>query len=256
MTAIRSYVAYACAVTDGKTVERSRGQRHLTWICALLVITGVCAAIAEERRAATVSEPIGFHIPAQPLAIALQAYGERTGVQVLYESNSATGRKSAAVEGNFTAEQALNLLLAGTDLKVQYTRPDAITLALPSATTGGPPASPLGSADLSLGMLRVRASNDGDDVGRLHDYSESLQIDIQKALQKNVRTRGGSYRAVLDLWIDRSRTVQRTELFRSTGDVERDAAVATVLRGLTISRSAPANTPRPVRIVIVVKPLQ
>jgi Secretin and TonB N terminus short domain len=256
MTAVRSYVADACAVTDWKTVERSRRQRHLAWICAVLVIAGMCAAVAEERRAVTVSEPIAFHIPAQSLAGALQAYGERTGVQVLYESNSATGRKSAAVEGSFTAEQALNLLLAGTDLKVQYTHPDAITLALPSATADGPPASPLGSADLSLGMLRVRASNDGGDVGRLHDYTESLQTDIQKALQKHIRTRGGNYRAVLDIWIDRSRTVQRTEVFRSTGDAERDTAVATVLRGLTISRPAPANTPQPVRIVIVIKSLQ
>jgi hypothetical protein len=260
MTATGSYVADACAATDWKAIDRPRGQRHLAWICTLLVIAGICAAVAEERRAVTMSEPIGFHIPAQSLVEALQAYGERTGVQVLYESNSATGRKSAAVEGNFTAEQALNLLLAGTDLKVQYTRPDAITLALPSAqpstTVDRPPASPFGSVDLSLGTLRVRASNDGDDVGRLHDYTESLQIDIQKALQKNVRTRGGNYRAVLDLWIDRSRTVQRTEVFKSTGDVERDTAVGTVLRGLTISRQAPANTPQPVRIVIVVKALQ
>jgi hypothetical protein len=255
MTAIGSYVADTSAVTDRKTIERSWKQRHLAWICSLVMITGMCAAVAEERRAATVPEPIGFNIPAQSLASALQAYGERTGVQVLYESNSATGRKSAAVEGNFTAEQALNLLLAGTDLKVQYTHPDAITLALPSATADRPPVSPLGSADLSLGTLRVRASNDGDDAGRLHDYTESLQIDIQKALQKHIRTRGGSYRAVLDLWIDRSRTVQRTEVFRSTGDVERDTAVASVLRGLTISRPAPANTPQPVRIVIVVKSL-
>jgi secretin/TonB-like protein len=256
MRAIGSYGADARTATDWKTIERSWGQRHLAWICSLLVIAGICAAFAEERRAVTASEPIGFHIPSQSLAEALQAYGQRTGVQVLYESNSASGRRSAAVEGNFTAEQALNLLLAGTDLKVQYTRPDAITLALRSATTDRPPVSPLGSVDLSLGTLRVRASGDGDDVGRLHDYTAGLQIDIQKALQKNVRTRGGNYRAVLDLWIDRSRTVQRTEVFKSTGDVERDTAVASVLHGLTITRQAPANTPQPVRIVIVVKPLQ
>ncbi len=71
--------------------------------------------------------PIEFSIPAQQLASALQAYGERTGVQVLYESNSATGRTSTSVEGPLTPEDALNLLLKGSDLKVQYVRPDAIT---------------------------------------------------------------------------------------------------------------------------------
>lgn len=199
---------------------------------------------------------IVFHIPAQPLANALQAYGEKTGVQVLYESNSATGRKSVAVEGNFTPEEALNRLLSATELRVRYIRPDAITLALPSAEDDKPPASPLVTADLSLGTLRVRATSDGDDAGSLNDYSESVQTDIQKALQKNNKTRGGNYRAVLDLWIDPSRTVKRTELFRSTGDQDRDAAVAATLRGLTISRSAPVNTPQPVRVVIVVKSLQ
>lgn len=227
-------------------------------ILAALAAAGLCAAGAEERLA--VSEaPIEFHIPAQPLAGALQAYSERTGVQVLYESTSAAGRRSIAVDGTFTPADALNLMLTGSDLKVRYIRPDAITLALPSAAADEPPASPLGAsaaADLSLGTLRVRAVDSGEDTTRLHGYSESLQSDIQKALQKNNRTRAGSYRAVLDLWIDPSRTIQRTELFRSTGDPERDEAVASVLRGLVISRPAPSNTPQPIRVVIVVKSVQ
>lgn len=197
-----------------------------------------------------------FHIPSQPLANALQAYGAQTGVQVLYESHSAVGERSAAVEGSFTPEDALNLLLTGTDLSVRYTRPDAVTLARPSPERDAPPASPLAKADLSLGTLRVRAGGEEDDGGVLRAYSESVQADIQKALQKNVKTRAGSYRAILDLWVDSSRTIARTQLFRSTGDVERDAAVAAALRGVVISRPAPANMPQPVRIAIVVRAMQ
>jgi hypothetical protein len=239
--------------------RRNPDRRHLIMACAALIVAGICAAGAEEHQMLRPAEPIAFDIPAQPLATALQAYGERTGVQVLYESNSAVGRSSVAVQGNFTPNAALDLLLTATDLKVRYTRPDAITLALLSADDDRPPATPFGTADLSLGTLHVRATSDGDGddaAARLHDFSESVQTDIQKALQKNAKTRGGSYRAVLDLWIDPLRTIQRTELFRSTGDQERDTAVATTLRGLTISRPAPANTPQPVRVVIVVKSLQ
>jgi hypothetical protein len=83
-----------------------------------------------------------------------------------------------------------------------------------------------------------------------------VQMDIQNALRKNAKTRDGSYRAVLDLWIDPSRTIERTELFRSTGDRARDAAIATTLRGVTISRPAPASVPRPVRVGIIVQSLQ
>lgn len=227
-------------------------------LLAVLAAAGLCAAGAEERLAIN-DAPIDFHIPAQPLASALQAYGERTGIQVLYESTSAAGRRSIAVEGAYTPADALNLMITGSDLKVRYIRPDAITLAPPPADANEPPASPLGAAataDLSLGTLRVRAADSGEDTSRLHDYSESIQTDIQKALQKNSRTRAGSYRAVLDLWIDPSRTIQHTELFRSTGDPDRDAAVASALRGLVISRVAPSNTPQPIRVVIVVKSLQ
>ncbi|WP_275189444.1 secretin and TonB N-terminal domain-containing protein [Bradyrhizobium sp. CSA112] len=230
---------------------------HLVAYAALLV-AGICAADADDRKVFKPDELIAFHIPPQPLAEALQSYGQTTGIQVLYESNSAVGRTSVAVEGKFTADAALNLLLKGTELRVRYIRPDAITLALPSAeaVNSAPPAIPLATSDLSLGTLRVRGSSDSDGAARLLDYSQRVQMDIQNALRKNPRTRDGSYRAVLDLWIDSARTIERTELFRSTGDRERDAAVAAALRGVTISRPAPANTPQPVRVVIVVKSLQ
>ncbi len=223
-----------------------------------LLITGILAANAEEDQVVRPSGSIAFHIPAQSLAGALQAYGQTTGIQVLYESNSAVGRTSVAVEGTFAADAALKLLLTETELKVRYIRPDAITLALPRAESVGyaAPATPLATSDLSLGTLRVRRSSDGDDGARLRDYSQRVQMDIQNALRKNARTREGNYRAVLDLWIDPARAIERTELFRSTGDRERDEAVVATLRGLTISRPAPANMPQPVRVVIVVKSLQ
>ena len=110
--------------------------------------------------------------------------------------------------------------------------------------------------ELSLGTLRVRATAEADDGRQLHDYSDGLRADIQKVLQKNAATRGGSYRATLDLWIDPLRTVQRIDLVRSTGDQSRDTAVADALRGLIINRPTPANTPQPVRVVIVVRSVQ
>jgi hypothetical protein len=221
------------------------------------MIAGACAAVAEERASArAIDAPIVFHIPAQPLASALQLYGEKTGVQVLYESYSAAGRISAAVEGDFKAQDALLLLLTGTDLKVNYTRPDAVTLASRSALPDRLSVSAPPVADLSLATLRVRPSGDDDDVSRLHEYSYRLQADIQKTLQKSSGTRDGNYRAVIDLWIDPLRTVQRIDLVHSTGNESRDGAIARALRGLTVSRPTPANTPQPVRIVIVVRSAQ
>jgi hypothetical protein len=235
----------------------SRGRS--TGVCAALAIVAVWGAVAKERRAAASATPMALHIPAQPLAAALQAYGEQTGVQVLYESRSAAGQRSAVVDGTFTPEEALNAMLKGTELRVRYARPDAITLALPhpepypekDLAPEGRPAR----ADLSLGTLHVRASDDDDDAS-LHDYSESVQADVQKALEKNAKTRTGTYRVVLDLWIDRARTIERTRLHQSTGDPDRDAAVVAAIRGVIISRAAPANTLLPVRVAIVVRSLR
>jgi hypothetical protein len=242
-----------------RTIEQDApgwSRRHLAGIALVVMIAGICLAGAQELQTATVSGPMPFHIPAQPLASALQAYGQKAGVQILYESNSAAGRTSVAVEGDFTREDALKRLLAGTRLEIQYTGPHALILALPSAGSDQPPPSPFATPDLLLGELHVRANNDSDDADQFHDYADSIKNDVQRALHNNARTRGGDYRATLDLWIDPSRMVKRTALLGSTGDQDRDAAVAAALRGLAISRPTPANLPQPVRVVIMVKSLQ
>lgn len=252
-------MASAGTATNRKKVARnalSRNRQPLVGPTIAVMIAGMCVASAQELQTAAASGPISFHIRAQPLASALQAYGQKAGVQILYESNSAAGRTSVSVEGSFTREEALKRLLAGTRLEVQYTGPHALILALPAAPSDQPPRSPFATPDLLLGELHVRANSDGDDADQFHDYADSIKSDVQRALQNNARTRGGDYQATLDLWIDPARTIKRTALLRSTGDQDRDSAVAAALRGLAISRPTPTNLPQPVRVVIVVKSLQ
>jgi hypothetical protein len=126
------------------------------WLIACSAAALACVAVANAEGPQPVGSdaPVIFRIPAQPLATALQAYGQRAGVQVLYESDSAVGRQSMAVEGEFTRNQALELLLSGTNLEVHYTRSDAITL-VPRGVRGkdDPPADPLVS-----GFVHRRAS--------------------------------------------------------------------------------------------------
>jgi hypothetical protein len=241
-----------------RAVAPSRGRLGLKFaigaVAAVLVVSA-CVAVAEELQRDRASEPMAFHIPEQPLANALQAYGRIAGIQVLYESASAIGRQSSAVDGNLTPGAALYALLQGTDLRVSYTRPDAVTLASTVASVDGTVqlGGVLVGSDLSLGTLRVRSAGSND--ARLQDFNQRLQADIENALRKNPRTRDGSYRAVLELWIDPSRTVERAELSRSTGDNGRDAAIAAALRGLTVSQPAPSSAPQPIRVAIVVRSL-
>jgi hypothetical protein len=250
---VRRRVGHGFRATRGD--DRWR-RKLLAMTYAALAIAGICVVGAEERGIVGAIGPMAFHIPAQPLAIALQAYGQRAGVQVLYESDSALGRTSTAVEGDFTPYAALNLLLTGTDLRVSYVRSDSVTLAPSSAAGDEPPPTALAAADLSLGTLRVHGPGDSDDALRLHDYGESVKADIQNALQKDAKTRAGNYSAVLGLWIDPPRTIRQIDLLQSTGDRERDAGVAAALRGLATTRPAPTNLPQPIRVAIVVRSLQ
>jgi hypothetical protein len=229
-------------------------KRRVGHAYALVMILTFCAAQAEQASRDATKGSLSFNIPAQPLSDALQAYGQITGVEVLYESKSAAGHQSVAVEGNFTPAAALQTLLGHSGLRVTYSGADAVTLAAPSATDDGPPLHPLASAtDLYIGTVQVHGSADDVDPTRLQDFSTAVQLDIQSALQRNVGTRAGNYRLVLDLWVDPSRTIKRIELSQSTGNAQRDATVEAVLQGLVLSRPAPSNAPQPVRVVIAAR---
>jgi hypothetical protein len=233
-------------------LRATRLGRAVAVMAGLFTLAAIVAATAagDDRHAPA---PMAFNIPRQSLATALQAYSTVTGAQLLYESAAATGRVSTALEGTFTRDHALRILLTDTDLMVRYTRANSITLAPASIEGDEPPAAVFAKADLTLDTLRVRSTVARADAGQLRAYEGVIQADIQQALKKDGRTRNGSYSAGIKLWIDGPRTVRRTELFRSSGDLDRDGVIGRLLDGLVISQAPPANTPQPVLVMITVR---
>lgn len=233
--------------------------RSVSRIRALLVAVVVLAGCAMVSAIAAGDDPrqyvpIKFQIPGQPLAAALQAYSKVTGMQLLYESGAAGDRLSVAVDGEYTRDAALRLLLANTDLVIRYTRSNSITLVPASADPDAPPEAVFGEhVDLTLDTLVVRRQRPTGDPSQLRAYSGIIQSDIQHALRKDAKTRNGTYSAGIKLWIDNPRTVRKTELFRSSGDQERDETIARVLDGMQVSQAPPANTPQPVMVMITVR---
>jgi hypothetical protein len=228
--------------------------RIVSAIGVLLVASSIYGAVAANRDDEQQPPLLTFTIRKQPLATALQEYSQATGVQVLYESSSAVGMVSAGVEGEFTREAALQALLQGTELTVRYTQASSVTLApVRKSNTDDPPAGPLSMADLTLDTLRVHGAETRPP--ELRAYTGIIQGDIQQALTKNEKTRTGSYSVGVKLWISAPRTVQRAELYRRSGNPERDAAISQALEGLVISQAPPANTPQPIVVMITVKPL-
>lgn len=236
----------------------ARDRQSSFWQWLLIVLTGaLCLTVAAVANDKVVSaSKIAFDIPALPLATALQAYSEKSGVHVMYESESAVGRRSSAVKGEFTREEALKILLGNDDLIVRYARADSVVLLTPAeARRDEPPEALRASADIVLDTLHVGRTANEPDRNALADYVSAIQQDVQQALRKRGGATSGSYRVGVELWVDPSRTVRKTEVFQSTGNRERDVAVAEALQGVVIRQTAPEHTPQPVRVMIVVRSL-
>ncbi|BAM92509.1 secretin/TonB short N-terminal domain-containing protein [Bradyrhizobium oligotrophicum S58] len=219
-------------------------------LAAALILLDVSTSLASEAGTTGDEQRRLFVIPAQPLAAALQAFGQVAGVQLLYESKSAEGRQSTAIEGLYTPHEALIKLLAATDLKVQYSRPGALTLMLeaPAEADG---AAPRFGSDLSLGTLHVQGATAS--TAPSQEFSEAVRMDVHNALRNNPRTRDGNYRAVVKLWINNERTVEQVDVATTSGDPTRDTALIAALRGLTMSRPQPPGMAQPVRIGVSVR---
>lgn len=102
--------------------------------CALLLGSAHAYAASEPAVASAASE-LALDIPAQPLRQALLQFSQQTGQNVLFDGNLDASLRSSAVQGRFSADQALVRLLAGSGLS--FVRTDATTLSLiPMPSTG------------------------------------------------------------------------------------------------------------------------
>jgi outer membrane receptor for ferric coprogen and ferric-rhodotorulic acid len=62
------------------------------------------------------AQEIDFNIPAQPLASALQTFGQQANVQLLYSPDDTQGLNSTALRGRYEPKDAIGVLLKGTGL--------------------------------------------------------------------------------------------------------------------------------------------
>ena len=84
------------------------------------------ATAAEPSQSARTS--INFNIPPQPLTDALRVFAKQSGLQLAYTTASLRAVATGGVQGNFTPEQALRKLLAGTSVTYRFTGTSTVTL--------------------------------------------------------------------------------------------------------------------------------
>ncbi|PRA34215.1 secretin and TonB N-terminal domain-containing protein [Pseudomonas poae] len=194
----------------------------------LLLLSGGRAAQAE-------SPLLMLNLPAQDLEQALQAYSRATGMAVLVDRELTRGRRSLAVRGHFTAQEALAMLLTGSGLMARYARVDAFTLQLPEVSE---PAVTRGAAARNAARLN-------------NSYATALQQAIEASLCRSPLTRPGSYRALVQVWVNRDGLIEHSRLVSTTGDEQRDEALVRSLGTTQVQRPAPSSLRQPVTLLLM-----
>nr|WP_299595623.1 TonB-dependent receptor [Sphingomonas bacterium] len=87
--------------------------RRLSLAAVLLVGT----ALPAQARAA--SSAIDYRLPSAELGDALRAFGQKSGIQMLFSEDLVRNRRSAPVVGRFSADEGLRRLLARAPLRVE-----------------------------------------------------------------------------------------------------------------------------------------
>jgi len=194
--------------------------------CCLALLLGLAQIVRAE---------VILDVPAQNLDSALQAFSRATGMAVLVDRELTRGRRSIGVHGRYSAQQALGLLLTGSGLMARYARSDAFTLQVPEvsqpATTRGPKAA---------NAARINNS-----------YATALQQAIERSLCRSPLTRPGSFRALVQVWVNGDGVIEHSRLVSSTGDLQRDEALVRGLAATRVERSAPSSLRLPVTLLLM-----
>jgi TonB family protein len=194
----------------------------------LLLLAGGSVARAQ-------SQPLLLNLPAQDLEHALQAYSRATGMAVLVDRELTRGRRSFGVHGRFTAQEALAMLLTGSGLMARYARSDAFTLQFPEVSQP-PPAR--GAAARSAARIN-------------NSYATALQQAIETTLCRSPLTRPGSFRALVQVWVNRDGRIEHSRLVSSTGDEQRDEALVRGLGAARVERPAPSSLRQPLTLLLM-----
>jgi hypothetical protein len=208
--------------------------------CLLMTLmTFVRPAASADGAEAAAHATLRFDLPAQPLDVALVAFGEVTGYSVLVSSELAAGRTASPVRGDYTPAEALQRLLAGTQLGARFSGSNAFTLlALADA--------PVAPAPMTAGA--------GPAAPPLQGYAAVLQRSLTRALCRLHPDAFGRYRLAFQLWLDERGKVRAVHVLEPSGVAQRDRAVLQRLRSLLMDGAPPVGLPQPLTILLTPRP--
>jgi TonB family protein len=198
---------------------------------ASLVWMSDLTAASEQGRMMHAEELVGFDIPAQDLAAALELLGAATGRELIYDGALVAGLRSHPVRGQMTRSQAIVSMLRDTGLVARAAGEDAITII----------AEPGHAARLEQSAAL--------------NYYGVIQDGIQRAFCADPQVKPGAYRISVRLWIGLDGALTRAQLLGSTGEAALDQRIAVAMSRVLFAAPPPEHFAQPVSLVIEPRPL-
>lgn len=185
---------------------------------------------AGEVNGQAVPGAIEFSIAPQPLGAALEVYARVSRRHVLYNGKLAEGHRSSLVDGIYTPEVALQVLLAGTGLWADFKDADFFVVGLaPIEAPGRDVARQSVEHRRYYGLLQARMKTAFCGMHVLPDDS----------------------RVAARLWVGQTGEVLQVKTLDVTGGHEVEQRVDRTLRGLRLGAPPPAGFAQPITIVVL-----
>jgi iron complex outermembrane receptor protein len=123
-----------------------------------LTVAAVFLVVSPSRAAEPARK--AFDIPAGPAESTLRRFSEQAGGQFVFSADKVAGVRTQAVKGEFTARQALDRLIAGTELRaVQDAGTGALTVDRVTSRADATTNSAVGAGSGSVGSIEGRVLN-------------------------------------------------------------------------------------------------
>lgn len=174
----------------------------------------------------------------QPLGVALEQFGRRTGFDIVFPENLVKGLLAGSADDKAPPHRALAQLLQGTGLVARFTRPDAVILERAQAVE---------APDMVLDRLEVHASAI-DRQNQYRWYGQHLLDESLVMLRGTTALATKSYDLFVYLWVDPQGKVTESRAYgASSGEA---SLAASALKGMTLKLPPPADMPQPVGLRI------
>ncbi|WP_232475831.1 TonB-dependent receptor [Flavisphingomonas formosensis] len=162
-------------------------------VIAASMSTSVAASVLGATAAqASEVERHSYHLPSQPLAASLRAVATASGRSIVAPANLVKGKRAPALDGDFTLEDAVAFLLAGSGLQQRAVADGLIIEPNPSSEPQAMTAVSDGS-DIVVTGSRIRGSSVASPVIRLsgEDIRDSGQASLGDVVRRIPQSFGG-----------------------------------------------------------------